>query len=221
MNVYHTRPSSFSMLATCFLATALLAGAGRAAELRLNVLFLAVDDLRPELNCYGKNHILSPDLDRLAAFYCDVLGFHVTNRGPVPDGEIAFLSQDPSAHHQIAMVGGAQVPDRAFVLVDHLAYEKRCFDQDGDGLYENFANTLISDAHHYSGGACTQASAYNYRAHLLAARLAGLIGKDPEPFRREAEKIRAAMNEVLWMPKEGWYAEYRDLLGLKRLHPSA
>lgn len=107
------------------------------------------------------------------------------------------------------------------VLVDHLAYEKRCFDPDGDGLYENFANTLISDAHHYSGGACTQASAYNYRAHLLATRLAGLIGEDPAPFRREAEKIRAAMNEALWMPKDGWYAEYRDLLGLKRLHPSA
>ena len=107
------------------------------------------------------------------------------------------------------------------VLVDHLAWEKRCFDPDDDGLYENVANTLISDGHHYSGGACTQASAYNYRAHLLAARLAGLIGKDPSPFQREAEKIRAAMNKVLWMPGEGWYAEYRDLLGLKRLHPSA
>ena len=107
------------------------------------------------------------------------------------------------------------------VLTDHLDWEKRCFDADGDGLYENFANTLISDAHHYSGGACTQASAYNYRAFLLAARLAKLIGKDPEPYDREARKILAAMNKVLWMPERGWFAEYRDLLGLKRLHPSA
>ena len=29
------------------------------------------------------------------------------------------------------------------------------------------------------------------------------------------------MNRVLWMPDSGWYAEYRDLLGLQRLHPSA
>lgn len=32
-----------------------------------NVLFIAVDDLRPELNCYGKTHIYSPNIDRLAS----------------------------------------------------------------------------------------------------------------------------------------------------------
>ena len=38
-----------------------------AAEDRLNVLFIAVDDLRPELGCYGKSHIKSPHIDRLAS----------------------------------------------------------------------------------------------------------------------------------------------------------
>lgn len=39
-----------------------------AAESRQpNVLFIAVDDLRPELNCYGASHIQSPHIDRLAA----------------------------------------------------------------------------------------------------------------------------------------------------------
>ena len=32
-----------------------------------NILFIAVDDLRPELACYGKQHIHSPNIDRLAS----------------------------------------------------------------------------------------------------------------------------------------------------------
>lgn len=44
-----------------------------------NILFIAVDDLRPELKCYGQQHIHSPNIDRLASVgtlfkrnYCQV-----------------------------------------------------------------------------------------------------------------------------------------------------
>ncbi|MEX2568182.1 MAG: sulfatase [Cyclobacteriaceae bacterium] len=32
-----------------------------------NILFIMVDDLRPELGCYGQSHIQSPNIDRLAS----------------------------------------------------------------------------------------------------------------------------------------------------------
>ena len=32
-----------------------------------NIVFIVVDDLRPELGCYGKNHIVSPNIDNLAS----------------------------------------------------------------------------------------------------------------------------------------------------------
>ena len=38
-----------------------------ASSEKLNVLFIAVDDLRPELNCYGKEGIHSPHINALAA----------------------------------------------------------------------------------------------------------------------------------------------------------
>ncbi|MBN1442153.1 MAG: sulfatase, partial [Planctomycetes bacterium] len=34
---------------------------------RLSVLFIASDDLRPDLGCYGKKEVLSPSIDRIAA----------------------------------------------------------------------------------------------------------------------------------------------------------
>ena len=38
-----------------------------AAGERPNVLFIAVDDMRVELNCYGQSHVHSPNIDRLAS----------------------------------------------------------------------------------------------------------------------------------------------------------
>ncbi len=43
-----------------------LAGRATAAQ-RPNVLLLCIDDLRPELNCFGVDYIRSPQIDKLAA----------------------------------------------------------------------------------------------------------------------------------------------------------
>jgi arylsulfatase A-like enzyme len=44
-----------------------LVSTAAAAEPKLNVLFIAVDDLRPELGCYGAAQMKTPNIDRLAS----------------------------------------------------------------------------------------------------------------------------------------------------------
>ena len=115
--------------------------------------------------------------------------------------------------------------DKAYIikmwplLKRHLAWEKRNFDADGDGLYDAYASIWASDALQYSGGGVTHSSAYNYRSNKMAAALAVIAGEDGSVYQKEADKILAAINQKLWLPELGWYAEYKDLLGNQLVHP--
>lgn len=106
------------------------------------------------------------------------------------------------------------------VLTRHLAWEKRNYDPDNDGLYDAYACIWASDALYYNSGAVTHSSAYNYRANRLAALIAEKIGENPVPYREEADKILHALNTRLWMPERGHWAEFQDFMGHKRLHTS-
>ncbi|MEZ5340694.1 MAG: SDR family oxidoreductase [Acidimicrobiales bacterium] len=91
------------------------------------------------------------DLDTMLAFYCGVLGFHITNRGTVgPDGgEMAFISQDPREHHQIVFITGA-LADHQFVMVDHLAFRTNSLDdlrRIGSTLEANGVEGVIPISH--------------------------------------------------------------------------
>jgi hypothetical protein len=101
----------------------------------------------------------------------------------------------------------------------HLAWEKRNFDVDGDGLYDAYAAIWASDALQYNGGGVTHTSAYNYRANRTAAELAGIIGEDGSQFEKEAGHIISAIRQKLWLPEKGWYAEYKDVMGKQLVHP--
>lgn len=68
------------------------------------------------------------DLEPMLAFYCDVLGFQVTNRGMAGDAELAFVSQDPNEHHQIVFIQGIEATDPQFMFVDHLAFRTGSID---------------------------------------------------------------------------------------------
>jgi len=111
------------------------------------------------------------------------------------------------------------------VLERHLAWQKRLFRRpfpdDTSPLYEAYACIWASDQLMYSGGGATHSSSYQYWHHRMAARLARWLGKDPAPYDREADAIARTMRRELWLTDRGWFAEYKDYLGLKLVHPSA
>ena len=83
---------------------------------------------RPRLRL-SHTTIAVEDLDAMLDFYGNVLGFEVTNRGTVPGGgELAFVSQDPSEHHQMVFITGMPTGDHQFVLADHLAFRTGSLD---------------------------------------------------------------------------------------------
>lgn len=107
------------------------------------------------------------------------------------------------------------------VLQRHLAWEKRNFDPDNDGLYDAYAGIWASDALQYNSGGVTHSSAYNYRANKMAAMIAEKLGENPKPYKDEADKILKAINSKLWLSEKGWWAEYKDFMGNKMIHPNA
>lgn len=193
---------------------------------------------REHFSSYAKSQLVKPDVgpsvpdtERNLARQLEEIGTAVFSSGYIcrsPGGSFAAHHYDMNLVYIDELLWHFQwtgdvdyVKEMWPVIKRHLAWEKRNFDADNDGLYDAYACIWASDALQYSGGAVTHSSAYNYRAFKIAARLAKLIGEDPMPYQTEAEKIHRAINTNLWMPSKGWYAEYQDALGLKRLHPAA
>jgi iduronate 2-sulfatase len=60
------RQSVNSVYFLCFLVGLLVFCEGRTYADQPNILFIAVDDLRPSIGCYGDAHAITPNMDRLA-----------------------------------------------------------------------------------------------------------------------------------------------------------
>lgn len=63
--IEHLRRADSSIACACFIAVVWLSATRAPGNQPLNVLFIAVDDLRPQLDCYGQDEMLTPSLDRL------------------------------------------------------------------------------------------------------------------------------------------------------------
>ncbi|MEO8826659.1 MAG: DUF4450 domain-containing protein [Chthoniobacterales bacterium] len=104
------------------------------------------------------------------------------------------------------------------VLKGIIEWETRRLRPGKEALYENSLNTWPSDGHWYIRAQCAQASAYMLGAHTFMGRLAEHLGEDAEPWRDEATRIREDMQRILWLRREGVFAEALDTIGHKLLH---
>ncbi|WP_257669681.1 DUF4450 domain-containing protein [Parapedobacter tibetensis] len=193
------------------------------------------DRARRHFESYANSQVTAPETAPVVMDTALHLARHLEEMGTAMFSS-GYISRNPNDnsrphHYDMNLVFFDQVlnhvnwtGDTAFMrkmwpsIKRHLAWEKRNFDMDGDGLYDAYCAIWASDGLQYSGGGVAHTSAYNYRANRIAADVASWFGEDPTPYRQEAEKIHKAVNERLWIPEKGWYAEYQDLLGNQLLH---
>ena len=109
------------------------------------------------------------------------------------------------------------------VLELHLDYIDRCFDPDGDGTYETFINTFLTDSVWVNGGGSPDETAFAWRGHLAARDMARRAGDTQALKRHEAKLalIRKGFFEKLWVDKQGHPGAYREQGGHQRLHGDA
>lgn len=60
------------------------------------------------------------NLERMARFYADTLGFFVTDRGLLGAVQLVFLSRNPEEHHQIVLASG-RPDDGGFNVINQLS----------------------------------------------------------------------------------------------------
>ena len=77
--------------------------------------------MRPQLN-FSHVGIWVTDLEATREFYTDVLGFVMTDRGPIGDTELVFLSQSPGDHHQLVLAKGRPA-DLGFTTINQISFK--------------------------------------------------------------------------------------------------
>ena len=60
------------------------------------------------------------DIERMARFYKDVMGFFQTDQGLLGTVQLVFLSRDPTEHHQIVLATGRPT-DMAFNVINQIS----------------------------------------------------------------------------------------------------
>lgn len=191
------------------------------------------DRAKEHFESYANSQVLKPDFAPVVMDTARHLARHEEKMGTSVFSS-GYISRNPNDntkphHYDMNLVFFDQLfshfnytGDKKFLkkmwptMVRHMDWEKRNFKR--DNLYDAYAAIWASDALQYSGGKVTHTSAYNYRANREMAKLAKLIGENPQPYEQEADAILMAMKNELWIKSKGYFAEYKDALGNQTVH---
>jgi catechol 2,3-dioxygenase len=162
------------------------------------------------------------DLDAMVAFYRDVLGFFLTDRGTLGTRELRFLSRNPTEHHQIVLMDGRgadqpttinQISFRVGSLEDLRAVYARLHDAGTTGLdpatHGNAWSIYFPDPEGNRIEVYTDSEWYISQPFKL-----------PVDLSRPADELRAE-NEALarqqpgFKPIAAWHADMRALMGME------
>lgn len=191
------------------------------------------DRAREHFESYANSQVLKPDSAPVVMDTMRHLARHEEKMGTSVFSS-GYISRNPNDntkphHYDMNLVFFDQIfshfnytGDKEFLkkmwptMVRHMDWEKRNFKR--GNLYDAYATIWASDALQYSGGKVTHTSAYNYRANREMAKLAKIIGENPQPYEQEADAILKAMKNELWIKNKGYFAEYKDALGNQIVH---
>jgi catechol-2,3-dioxygenase len=70
--------------------------------------------------CFSHMGFYVRDLERMARFYRDTLGFFETDRGLLGTVQLVFLSRDPGEHHQVVLASGRPA-DAAYNILNQIS----------------------------------------------------------------------------------------------------
>lgn len=192
-------------------------------------------DVNPDIPLLDPSKHLARSTEKIGApmYTTGYIGRYPNNPTKINHYDMNLVYIDELLWH-LNWTGDWEMAERYFPVIErHLAWEKRCFDPDGDHLYDAYCCIWASDGLYYDGGAVTHSSAYNYRANAIAAKIAqGLAERTQDAaakaryhalaqqYQDEATGIYHAIDQRLWMSDRGVWAEFQDKLGHQRQHTS-
>lgn len=105
--------------------------------------------MRPVLT-FSHVGIWVTDIEVMRQFYMDVLGFVMTDRGPIGDTELVFLSQSPGDHHQLVLARGRPA-DLGFTTVNQISFKLDSL-QTLQAMYRTLVDLQVKDLVQVSHG---------------------------------------------------------------------